>query len=431
MPLIHPLIHDWNADAPPAAAGGDAGRRDAAGWPAVAVGPDAGDRGEARSPASAWTSLGIDTANIGLPGAGPHVAADVERLARSIGDRRLKITANCAARTVVSDIQPIAEIVQRTGVPIECCAFIGSSPIRQYAEGWTLDFLQKTTEEAIGFAVKEGLTVMYVTEDTTRADPASLRALFTTALRAGASRLCIADTVGHATPTGARAVVRFVQRSGRRARVGRRHRLARPPRSRVRRRQCARRPRGRRDAPPRRRARHRRALRQHADRSAARQPGDDGLPRSRSVDAARLLRGGLARLRRADPAELPGRRPRRVPDRDRRARGRGREGVQKEGSRADGCRLRGRAREPRRPRAADRGRTDVRQVERRSSGSKAAGCRRPTRSSIASSPPRRRRTARSRPSRCRGSSTRRSRARHEGTPGTTKNSKNALTQTKC
>jgi 2-isopropylmalate synthase len=155
-------------------------------------------------------ALAIDTANIGLPGAGAHVAADVERLARAIAESRLKIRANCAARTMAADIKPIAEITQRTGVPIECCAFIGSSPIRQYAEGWTLEFLQKTTEDAIGFAVKEGLTVMYVTEDTTRADPASLRALFSTALGAGASRLCVADTVGHATPTGAAAVVRFV-----------------------------------------------------------------------------------------------------------------------------------------------------------------------------------------------------------------------------
>jgi 2-isopropylmalate synthase len=112
---------------------------------------------------------------------------------------------------VVADIRPIADIVQRTGVPIECCAFIGSSPIRRHTEGWTLDFLQKTTEEAVGFAVREGLTVMYVTEDTTRADPESLRALFGTALRAGASRLCVADTVGHATPSGARAVVRYVR----------------------------------------------------------------------------------------------------------------------------------------------------------------------------------------------------------------------------
>ena len=156
-------------------------------------------------------ALGIDTANIGLPGAGPHVAADVERLARAIGELRLTIRPNCAARTVTADIKPIAEISQRTGIAIECCAFIGSSPIRQHTEGWTLDFLQKTTEDAIGYAVREGLKVLYVTEDTTRADPRSLRALFTTALRAGASRLCIADTVGHATPAGARAVVRYVK----------------------------------------------------------------------------------------------------------------------------------------------------------------------------------------------------------------------------
>jgi len=156
-------------------------------------------------------ALGIDTADIGLPGAGPRVAKDVERLARAIGEGRLKIRANCAARTLISDIRPIAEITQRTGVPIECCAFIGSSPIRQYAEGWTIEYLQKCTDEALTFAVKQGLQTMYVTEDTTRADPDSLRVLFTTAVRAGAARLCVADTVGHATPTGARAVVKFVK----------------------------------------------------------------------------------------------------------------------------------------------------------------------------------------------------------------------------
>jgi len=156
-------------------------------------------------------ALGIDTADIGLPGAGPRVAHDVERLAKAIAASRLKIRANCAARTVVADIKPIVEITQRTGVPIECCAFIGSSPIRQYAEGWSLDYLKKATEDALTFAVKEGLTTMYVTEDTTRADPDSLRALYTTAIRAGAKRLCVADTVGHATQHGAKAVVRFVK----------------------------------------------------------------------------------------------------------------------------------------------------------------------------------------------------------------------------
>ena len=111
---------------------------------------------------------------------------------------------------MIADIRPIAEISQRVGMPIECCAFIGSSPLRQYAEGWSLDQLLKLTEEAISFAVKEGLPVMYVTEDTTRADPDTLRKLYSTAIRAGASRVCIADTVGHATPAGAAAVVRFI-----------------------------------------------------------------------------------------------------------------------------------------------------------------------------------------------------------------------------
>ena len=154
--------------------------------------------------------IGIDTADIGLPGAGPHVVKDVERLAREIVDCRLKVQANCAARTLVADIQPIADIVQRTGLPIECCCFIGSSPIRRYAEDWTVDHLQRCTEEAVGFGVRQGLKVMYVTEDTTRSDPGTLRRLFTAAINAGASRICIADTVGHATPAGAQAVVRFV-----------------------------------------------------------------------------------------------------------------------------------------------------------------------------------------------------------------------------
>src|SRR5688572_18283907 len=119
--------------------------------------------------------LGIDTANIGLPGAGPHVVRDVERLAIEIRDAKLSVRANCAARTVIADITPIVEVAQRTGVEIEACTFIGSSPIRQYTEDWTIDRLQRLTEEAVGFAVKQGLPVMYVTEDTTRADPDSLR----------------------------------------------------------------------------------------------------------------------------------------------------------------------------------------------------------------------------------------------------------------
>ncbi len=211
MPLSpHPLIYDWNHDAAAPrslAMLDDETLRDGLQSPSVRT-PTIDEKIDILHRMDA---LGIDTADIGLPGAGPKVAEDVERLARAIADARLAIKANCAARTVVADIRPIADIVQRTGVPIECCAFIGSSPIRQYTEGWTLDYLKRTTEEALTFARQQGLTVMYVTEDTTRADPESLRQLFTTAIRAGASRLCIADTVGHATPNGARAVVSFVK----------------------------------------------------------------------------------------------------------------------------------------------------------------------------------------------------------------------------
>jgi len=156
-------------------------------------------------------ALGIDTADIGLPGAGGTHAAGVERLAREIADQKLSIRPNCAARTHRSDITPIIEISQRVGIPIETCTFIGSSPIRFYAEEWTLDKLLKLTEEAVSFAVSEGMPVMFVTEDTTRADPETIRALYTTAIRCGARAVCVCDTVGHATPDGARAVVRFVK----------------------------------------------------------------------------------------------------------------------------------------------------------------------------------------------------------------------------
>jgi 2-isopropylmalate synthase len=155
--------------------------------------------------------LGIDTADIGLPGAGGTHAAGVERLAREIVEQKMRIRPNCAARTHRNDITPIAEISQRAGIAIEACTFIGSSRIRSLAEEWTLEKLLRLTEEAVTFAVSEGLPVMFVTEDTTRADPDTIRALYTTAIRAGARAVCVCDTVGHSTPDGARAVVRFVK----------------------------------------------------------------------------------------------------------------------------------------------------------------------------------------------------------------------------
>jgi 2-isopropylmalate synthase len=156
-------------------------------------------------------ALGLDTADIGLPGAGGAHAAGVELMAREIAEKKLKIRPNCAARTHRNDILPIVQISQRVGIPIEACTFIGSSAIRFFAEDWTLDKLLKLTEEAVTFAVSEGLPVMYVTEDTTRANPETIRALYTTAIRCGARAVCVCDTVGHSTPDGARSVVRFVK----------------------------------------------------------------------------------------------------------------------------------------------------------------------------------------------------------------------------
>jgi len=157
-------------------------------------------------------ALGIDSADIGLPGAGPHVVETVTRLAEEIVRQKLKIRPNCAARTVTADIVPIVEISQKVGIPIEVACFIGSSPIRQYAEDWDFDRMLRLSEDAVALAVREGLPVMYVTEDTTRAHPDHIRRMYTTAIRAGAGRVCVCDTVGHATPDGVRNLVRFVCR---------------------------------------------------------------------------------------------------------------------------------------------------------------------------------------------------------------------------
>jgi 2-isopropylmalate synthase len=154
-------------------------------------------------------SLGIDAVNIGLPGAGPRAAADTEVLAREISTSRMRIKPNCAARTHENDIRPIAEISQRVGIPIEAATFLGTSPIRRLVEDWTVDYLCRTTEKAVRFAVAHDLPSMYVTEDTTRTDPATVKRLYTAALNSGARALVFCDTVGHATPTGAYNLIKF------------------------------------------------------------------------------------------------------------------------------------------------------------------------------------------------------------------------------
>ncbi len=156
-------------------------------------------------------SLEIEYADIGLPGAGSHVVSEVTRLASEIAAQKMRIRPYCAARTFIADIRPVVEISQRVGISIGVATFIGTSPIRQYIEGWDLDTILKQSEGAIRFAVESGLPVQFVTEDTTRSHPELVRKLYSEAISWGASSLVLCDTVGHATPEGAKKLVQFVR----------------------------------------------------------------------------------------------------------------------------------------------------------------------------------------------------------------------------
>ena len=156
--------------------------------------------------------LGIDTADLGLCGAGEKFKYHVTVLAKEIVKQNMPIQAQSAARSVISDITPIVEVSQEVGIPIEAAIFVGTSPIRQYAEGWDLNFLLKQTEESVSFAVKNEIPVMFVTEDTIRTQPETLRQVYTAAIRAGAHRICVSDTVGHITPHGVRSLITFLRK---------------------------------------------------------------------------------------------------------------------------------------------------------------------------------------------------------------------------
>jgi 2-isopropylmalate synthase len=206
------LIYDWNKNHPPGLKPpgpvliNDETLRDGLQSPSVRD-PSVAEKVEILH---LMEALGIDSLDLGLPGAGARAIEAVTALAREISAHKMKIRANCAARTHENDIRPIAEIVQQTGLPIEAATFIGSSPIRRFTEGWTDDFLLQTTEKAVKYAVSLGLDVMYVTEDTSRCDPETVKRLYATAINCGARAICICDTAGHATPMGALALVRFV-----------------------------------------------------------------------------------------------------------------------------------------------------------------------------------------------------------------------------
>ncbi len=205
------LIYDWNT------------KEDGSGFPSSVLITDETLRDGLQSPSINHPSiqdkvyllylmrdLGVDAADLGLCCAGERFQYDVTVLAREIADQNMPIQPQSAARTTEEDIAPIVDASEQAGIPIEACVFLGSSPIRQYTEGWDLDFLLKMTRESVTFAVGHGLPVMFVTEDTTRAQPDHLRQIYSEAMRCGAMRICVADTVGHATPEGVRGLIRFI-----------------------------------------------------------------------------------------------------------------------------------------------------------------------------------------------------------------------------
>ncbi len=213
MPEQHDLIYDWNTiDAPPAPAHRvsvhDETLRDGIQGPSVRD-PEIEVKLRFLQLAD---QLGVGSIDLGLPGAGPRAVEHVGRLAEEIRDQRLGIRALCAARTLEVDIRPVVDISQRVGIPIEVAAFIGSSPIRQYAEGWTIEQMIDNTRKAVRFARENQLPVMFVTEDTTRAHPDTLKQLFGAAIEEGAQRVAVCDTVGHSTPDGVRAIISHVRK---------------------------------------------------------------------------------------------------------------------------------------------------------------------------------------------------------------------------
>ena len=155
--------------------------------------------------------LGVDAVNLGMPGAGPKALAAVRALVVEIRDHRLPLAPNVAVRTLEADLVQVAEIQQRSGVPLEAGAFLGSSPIRMDVEGWDLGFLVATARKAVAFCHRHEVPVMMVTEDSTRARPDVLKAIYSAAMDEGAQSICLSDTCGHATPDGVRRLVRFIK----------------------------------------------------------------------------------------------------------------------------------------------------------------------------------------------------------------------------
>src|SRR5467141_3443808 len=206
------LIYDWNRDGRAARADyravelDDETLRDGLQGPSVHNPPLAVKRHLLHP----MDELGINSADVGLPGASAQARATVVALAKET-TRLKRLRPNMAISTHPDDVRAAIEASTEAGIPIESCAFIGSSPIRRFAEDWKIDAMLRSVETSVATLVKAGLPVMFVTEDTTRADPETLQKLYETAIGCGARRICASDTVGHATPEGVRNLLTFLR----------------------------------------------------------------------------------------------------------------------------------------------------------------------------------------------------------------------------
>lgn len=209
---IHELIHDWNRSCQVVVQNRrpllqDETLRDGLQSPSVRD-PDLAAK---RDLLHRLARLGIDSADLGMPGAGPSAMASVKALLIEIRDHRLPIAPNSAVRTVEADLVRLAEVQQKVGIALEAGAFLGSSPLRMGAEGWDLNHLVELTRKAVAFCRRNDVPVMMVTEDTTRACPEHLKTIYLAAIEEGAQAICLSDTCGHATPDGVRNLIRFVK----------------------------------------------------------------------------------------------------------------------------------------------------------------------------------------------------------------------------
>lgn len=154
--------------------------------------------------------LGIQKVDLGLPGAGPFHREHISAMLAHISENDYQIRPGAAVRTLMNDIEPLVQMQQQHGMEIQASAFLGTSPIRQYTEGWTMEKLISTMEKAVSYAVENEVPVMFVTEDTTRSNPEDVKAIYQRAMELGVRRLCVCDTCGHVTPNGVKKLLNFI-----------------------------------------------------------------------------------------------------------------------------------------------------------------------------------------------------------------------------